>query len=984
MDTLEFFRAILPEDGIHYLALFKPEFKAPAHKAYTSLEEMAKAVEGIDRGDWQVYHACGSYNEEFVLVGEKKKYRVEQNWAKAKAFWVDLDCGQEKFDKGDGYLTKRDAATAMKEFCEKVGLPKPFYVDSGNGIHAYWPLTKAIPAATWVKLATVLKAALAFHEVKADPSRTSDFASILRPVGAHNKKTSELKPVVAKNTVNPIEPQEFANVIKQIAQTLPKQEAPKAAVISNINDDLSGGLDYSNHMESSAELAATKCAQIAEMRDTKGDVSYEHWRGVIGIIKHSVEGFPLAEEWSSEREATGHSQLDVDIKYDTWDAGPTTCQFFSIHNPAGCENCPSKGKVKSPIVLGRISTQQESVVVEAIVDGETMEVQVPEFPKRYKHVNNTLIREMEDKDGIMHEFMFSPNLFYPLYRIRKEDGTYSLRMRHHLPNNRTREFELETQALAAPQKLADALSKYEVLGSNNKDSNMHMTAYMRDFLEKLKTEADEMNTMTTYGWTDDSSGFLLGDRFYHKDGTMRKVFVGGMAKTFLDSFPVRGTVEGYAKAVDFLYNREGMEPMQYIIGNAFGSILTPFADSQYKGLILSVAGGESGKGKTTVCMAGLYAFGNAQEMQIGGKTGATMNGRYGMLATYKNVPILMDELTHMPNEAVAELAFQLAMGKEKIRQQVKSGSGSVGMADIRTFALATYTTSNEGLHGKLASFQDNSQAEAVRIIEIKIDNYPATKLDSAEVDPIRQIIERNVGAAGDAFLKYVVQNLDSVIAEMAVMGKKLHADIPESELRFWRWHATCTLVGLKIAKQLGIVSFDINKLYDFTVSMFKTMNSTVKAQNTLSPEDALNNIISQLNGQVIVTNEYRHAKDARGPEYVSNIRGEPIARFINGSANMKTDTHDMAGKLYICRKAFVAACKGIRVEPEAIIEYAKSIGIYVPTEKKFTIGKGTNIKTGNSLVYCFNQAKLEELDTDAPRLTAYIGGKNITGAVANE
>jgi topoisomerase-4 subunit B len=32
----------------------------------------------------------------------KRKYRVPENWDKAKSFWVDVDCGQEKFDKGQG------------------------------------------------------------------------------------------------------------------------------------------------------------------------------------------------------------------------------------------------------------------------------------------------------------------------------------------------------------------------------------------------------------------------------------------------------------------------------------------------------------------------------------------------------------------------------------------------------------------------------------------------------------------------------------------------------------------------------------------------------------------------------------------------------------------------------------------------------------------------------------------------------------------
>ena len=45
MNTLEFLKSILPEFGIHYLALFKEGYKFPAHKVYTDLETMAEAIE---------------------------------------------------------------------------------------------------------------------------------------------------------------------------------------------------------------------------------------------------------------------------------------------------------------------------------------------------------------------------------------------------------------------------------------------------------------------------------------------------------------------------------------------------------------------------------------------------------------------------------------------------------------------------------------------------------------------------------------------------------------------------------------------------------------------------------------------------------------------------------------------------------------------------------------------------------------------------
>ena len=96
MNTLEFFQATLPSEGVYYLVCFRPGYDAPSHKAFDSLEKLAAGVAAIEaeHPTWSIYHACASYKERFVQVGEKKKYRIAQNWDKAKAFWADIDCGE--------------------------------------------------------------------------------------------------------------------------------------------------------------------------------------------------------------------------------------------------------------------------------------------------------------------------------------------------------------------------------------------------------------------------------------------------------------------------------------------------------------------------------------------------------------------------------------------------------------------------------------------------------------------------------------------------------------------------------------------------------------------------------------------------------------------------------------------------------------------------------------------------------------------------
>jgi hypothetical protein len=45
-------------------------------------------------------------------------------------------------------------------------------------------------------------------------------------------------------------------------------------------------------------------------------------------------------------------------KLDRWTAGPTTCAHFESINRRGCDSCLHKGKITSPIQLGRMTARR--------------------------------------------------------------------------------------------------------------------------------------------------------------------------------------------------------------------------------------------------------------------------------------------------------------------------------------------------------------------------------------------------------------------------------------------------------------------------------------------------------------------------------------------------------------------------------------------------------------------------------------------------
>ena len=139
----------------------------------------------------EAYFACAEY-----LSPDSRK---AANVSGAYAFWVDVDCSEDKATTGKGYASIEAAEEALIEFCKVTGLPEPTHVIyTGGGLHAYWVLDGMTDRDTWQSYAKKLKALTKACVFLADDSRTADIASVLRVPGTHNHKYSPPRPVALK------------------------------------------------------------------------------------------------------------------------------------------------------------------------------------------------------------------------------------------------------------------------------------------------------------------------------------------------------------------------------------------------------------------------------------------------------------------------------------------------------------------------------------------------------------------------------------------------------------------------------------------------------------------------------------------------------------------------------------------------------------------------------------------------------------------
>ncbi|GAB6052856.1 hypothetical protein JCM17960_16760 [Magnetospira thiophila] len=184
-----FLTTILPADGVFFVGVkTQTGFR---NIACLSIEEMEQIARQYDAQGSDVYHACAAFKAASHVDGQgKRRQRTQENVKSVKAFWLDIDCGADKAASGKGYVTIRDAAVALQDFVQTVGLPRPWVVNSGGGLHVYWTLTEAITKEEWDPVAHQLKALTRCQAIRflADDSRTTDVASVLRPPGSHNHK----------------------------------------------------------------------------------------------------------------------------------------------------------------------------------------------------------------------------------------------------------------------------------------------------------------------------------------------------------------------------------------------------------------------------------------------------------------------------------------------------------------------------------------------------------------------------------------------------------------------------------------------------------------------------------------------------------------------------------------------------------------------------------------------------------------------------
>lgn len=881
-----------------------------------------------------VYFALGTFNDPTI---RGRGLRKQPNIKQLRAFWLDIDVGPNK-----DHATKQGAVEALVKFCRAFGFPTPTVVDSGGGLHVYWPLTEALDTGDWLDSATKLKALAKLGQVGAGPERTADCASVLRVPGTFNyKDPSNPRPVVVRNLGTPT----GANAMRQHIETqferykdsMPKISAPAAAptlaltgqrpdlgqpVKANPKDALGGIL--------SAEPAVTKrvlegCRQLQWQAANQHLVSEPQWYDMIGLLRFTDAAPTVIHRMGCRH--PGYNQAATDQKiaqHQSTGYGPTRCQTFEDHNPGGCRGCPHANKITSPIVLGMSKRDVGAPQVTDQATGIALKMPAPQAP--YKRILDdktgeiVVAMEIENSDERVIDVTIYEHDLYPTGLIYDErTKAFNASIRRYLPQDGWDEFLLPLGQFYDQRRLAVALGNMGIMPDAAYISDVvnYMVGYVRNLQRQMAASVE----YAQLGWRQDGS-FVLADRTITAQG-VRPVRPSKNITAALKWVAPQGALQDWVDIVS-TWNKPGMEPHQFGLMVGFAAPLLSM--TQYAGLIVSMVG-EPGSGKSSAALIANSIWGHPTMgwADIGRDSEKSFYNKAGVL---NNLPLTYDEITNLDPKQLSDLCYSVSKGtgRQTLNQD---GTAKESENNWRTIMLST---SNAFLHDKLSLAKANSSAEAVRVFEYSV---PAGTLDKAVADVALSRLADTYGLAGPVFAEQLVANRDAIKARVQhwIQAVDRRAAVSSRE-RFWSAGVACVLAALEVTNALGLTAFSIPRLLEFAVGAINMMRTGI--QDTVkTPLGILNDYLNQNVGHMLIVQE--EGRDGRPPLISQMPRNE-----------LRIRVEMWNGHMYIDRSHFHRFCTDNYADLKQIRADLTKSGVLKNPDYRTTLGRGTSIQTGQS------------------------------------
>jgi hypothetical protein len=805
----EFYEKVLPSQGVYCVAGIKN--KRTKQKFVENIDELLREIQAFNGQGFDTYAALASFDGYSRRAEDAKFFR---------SFFIDIDVGA-----GKGYDTKADALRALSGFTEEKGLPDPVVVDSGTGVHAYWIFDEDVPAAEWKVYAEKFKTFCISNGLKIDPVVTADVARILRCPDTNNHKTEP--PTEAKILTEELYVYSFDEFKEFLGIEAPSLKEVLAHVPKGLDDDTKALLKLDNTETSFEKIAIRSlegdgCEQIKYAIENGHVLAEPIWTAVLSIAQHCIDRDEAIHKVSEDYPS--YSYAETEKKASQREGKPYSCQKFNEVNPGFCNGCAHRGKITNPLALGRIIKIAKAQPVReeesASVSKANLIVDHPDYLFPYFRGEHGGIYyqpppevDKKGKKTQLEPFLIYEHDIFPIARLFSKVEGSVLQMRLVLPKDEVREFALATKIIQSTDKLKEALLFHDVIPLPK--HMPHLMEYINKWGKYLASTAPAEMVQMQMGWTEPKennrlgSEFVVGNQMVKSDSTVIKTPVAPIIRSIAKMFNPKGTFEKWQECVQQL-NRPSMElhALGALVG--FGAPLMCLTSTS--GVTLSYTG-ESGNAKTGALMANLSAWGNPKDMWV---LDATSNGLVTRYVTFKNIPYGVDEAHNKPPEELAKLVHAISQGKAKIRMM-----GSVNAEREHDLVASSIgmMTSNRPLLDIIMEKKAYANGEMARMIEIMIKK---PQLMTEEPDIGRKIfdpLKYNYGHAGLKLMQGIYTlGEDDLLGRVDYWLKRFENDFGMDDIyRFYKDFVCATFTGGMVANEFGIVTYDLDRIYDRVV-----------------------------------------------------------------------------------------------------------------------------------------------------------------------
>jgi hypothetical protein len=860
-----FFGSILASQGKPCLAWLvphaagKPYFR---HKVFDTVDQFCDALDRIDFQQYNYYFCISTLRNNSMDIKGKDRVRVQQNMLYTRCFVLDVDIRPEK----EGFYADMDSALkGVQDVCAAFSLPQPTIVNSGFGLHVYWPMADGIESEVWTKAARKLKKAIELIApmLVADGSRVSDCAGVLRIPNSFNLKSDPPTPVTVIQIYSDFV--DFSVLSPMLDRIAPSDTENKAVVEI--------GTTFIDYGATSLPQVIKKCNWVKDYMKNQSTASEPEWYAMLGLAQFmeykNKDGALIEREGIAHLLSRNHHDYDPEKTYLKYlqvtsaQSGPTTCAKFQAVDAKRCRGCPFLSIIKTPLQVARIeapATEAKTVEATVVDEGgnQTVElITIPLPPKPYfrGEVGGVFVRKkVKTEEGFddVIDRVYDYDI-YPTKRLRTE-STESEAMEIHLwlPKDGLKKFRLPTGYLADGKKLTQFLSDKGVVTEFNKAPTM--AKYLVDYVRYLQMENAAEVEFSRFGWRDIFSAepkFVVSDGFMTKGGAITNSGISPHLRDAAPNTAIAGSLTNWKRGFDVYRTIDESDPYILAIMLGFAAPLMPLTG--YSGVMYNIVG-DSAAGKSTALEVMTSVWGKPNANQL--RTEDTDNAIFNFIGYLSNIPIAFDEVTKMDGDRLSTFVLAFTGGRGKMRA---TRDGQNRSNDIYWDTIIC-STSNVSLYDKLANARRGYTAEAMRVFELHVN--PSKESNKAKIDESMKLLRDNYGHAGRVFMSYIMPRIAQIkpLIEQATTAIVKKGNLRNEE-RFWGALLACSLVGGKIARDiLKLHSYDIegvvNRTLGFAPKVRQAVATTVSDPTSTLAEFInanLNSLIRINDGNVDLT-----------------------------------------------------------------------------------------------------------------------------------